>query len=144
MMALLLGAALAAPATWELGVETNRIGRHTGPSGALLWGEGANHLRLGFGLMSNLESIYAPAAIGWRGAYLRSRAVGPILGAGLQAQYFWSRDMQPVVRPGLYLEAGLVVRAGPGSFALTAGPDLALLTEPGPGLALRLTFSPGL
>lgn len=134
----------AAPTSWELGVETNAIGSHTGPTGALMWGEGAHRARLGFGIMSNLESLYAPASFGYRAALLQNRAAGPLLGVGLDAQYFWAADMKPVVRPAPYVDLGLVVRTGRGDVAFTATPSLALLTEPGPGLALRLVYSPDL
>lgn len=143
MIALFLGSALAVP-SWQAGAQYNVIGGHTGLEASALWGEGANRLRLGLALTSNIESIYAPATLGWQGSLMQEHRAGPLLGAGLQAQYFWSTNMKPVVRPALTVDLGLALRTERGALGIAVSPDLALLTEPGPGLAVRVFFSPEL
>lgn len=128
---------LGAPVEWDL------VGLAYGVRPEVLWrfgGEGArSRLRVAAGVLAGREYVYVPLAIGYRAIFRQDRDLRPLVGAGLEAQWFIISDASPVHRLGVpYLEGGAELAI---TDRLTLGGlaafDVSLFSEPGFSLVMR-------
>lgn len=130
--------------TVGLGLETAIVGLSFGVRPELQYRLGPpgtiSHFRTSVGLLFGPEFTFVPVSIGYRAVFRQGKTVQPLLGTGLQSNFF-------LVSGGpVFAQLGVFYLEGGSGFALNdrlsigaaASLEWAFIGEPGPGLALRV------
>ncbi len=109
MIALLIGAALAAEPTLGAAFEVDVVGPiGVGPRIEATWplskGMGGQRLIWSSAAVTTSEFLFLPLALGWRSTGKTTHDVAPVVGAGLQLQVFGFTDHPVVARHAWYGE----------------------------------------
>jgi hypothetical protein len=129
-----------------LPLEAHVIGAAAGVRPEVTWrpfaANGVFHLRAAAGMLPGTEYLFLPADLGVRWWWRPAWWAQPFVGLSVEGQGFVIEDGPPAGRIAVASELGWGIAVDEAlTWSVSVAPSLAPFGVPGPGLALRTTFS---